>query len=128
MAECTGDFRIRNILKGWSWEAGYRGDTRQPLSPTVLKSLHVTWEGVCISAYETALFHSAVLVTFLGVLRAGECVASLKNDTSGRALVLQDIQLTAKEACIRIRSFKMDKARLTRDETPHEVTLFSALG
>lgn len=36
-ADCTADFRVRCMLKGWRQEKGLRSDPRQPLSPSILK-------------------------------------------------------------------------------------------
>lgn len=82
------------MLEGWSWEAGPKSDSRQPLSPQVQ---------VCSSAYQATLFHAAALVTFFTALRVSELIISSRRDSSCWALVLSDIQLIAETVCLRVR-------------------------
>lgn len=109
VAEYTGDFQIRKTLEGWSREVGVRVDHRQPISPEILRGLQACWGEICSSVFEAVLFHAAALVAFFGAFRISELVAQAKSDTSGRALQVQDVELSAVRASIALRRSKTDQ-------------------
>ncbi|XP_054831298.1 uncharacterized protein LOC129326975 [Eublepharis macularius] len=109
LSEATGDFRIRKMLEGWSREKGARKDDRLPISPSVLRGLNSVWEDVCHSSFEVLLFHAAALTAFFGALRVSELVSLSARDTSGRALVMQDLKFKGKAAILRVRRSKTDQ-------------------
>lgn len=70
----TSDFQVQKMLERWSRESGICRDTKQPVSPFVLKGLLATWGIVSSSLYEAALFHAVALVAFFGALQISELV------------------------------------------------------
>lgn len=67
-------------------------DTRQPITPDILKGLKDQWGQVCTDHYEAALFHVVALVAFFAVPRISELAARAKSNMSDRALWLADVQ------------------------------------
>ncbi|XP_015276442.1 PREDICTED: vomeronasal type-2 receptor 26-like [Gekko japonicus] len=107
--EVSGDFQIRKMLEGWTWERGAVKDQRHPISPSVLKGLQATWSRVCSSGFEDCLFHAASLLAFIAALRVSELVATSKTDQSGKSLHIRDLQFKGKEVHITIRGSKTDQ-------------------
>lgn len=89
----SSDFRVLKMMESWPLEEGPRKDTRQPLSPVVLKGLHGLCRSVCVSPSEVFFFHAAALIALFGALRVGELVVSSMGDMAGRALTFQDVQM-----------------------------------
>ena len=89
----TSNFRIKKIIEGWSKERSHVRDSRAPISPAILeKNLAVT--AYYMQAHiEDALFQVASLLTFFGLLRISEVVASGRGDASRLALQWHNIIL-----------------------------------
>lgn len=108
-SESTGDFHLSKMLEGWSREQGARCDSREPLSPRVLRGLRAQWSVLCSGNFEAALFHAAALIAFFGAFRVGELVTRSKADSSGRALQMDDVRLGSSSVQFTLRFSKTDQ-------------------
>lgn len=63
---------------------------RKPITPDILKQIGVLW-GVYANSYEVATFCAAGLSFFGGDFWPGEVFCQSSLDTSGRALIMEDV-------------------------------------
>lgn len=81
------------MLKVWLHKAGAQKDSREPLSPSLLKGFWFQWMALCLSTLETVLFHAAALIAFFVALRISELVAGSRRDASVCATHFADVRL-----------------------------------
>lgn len=108
-SDFTDNIHFWNMLEGWSRESGLRKNTREPLSPSLLKGLSAQWAVLGTNAFEATLFHAAALVAFFGALRVSELMACSRTDGSGWALKVTDVQLRPGSVQLVIRHSKTDQ-------------------
>ena len=77
-------------MKGAAW-AGVYPDTRQPITPDLLRKLIGVLPVICMSRYEAKMFTSVFTLAFFGLFRIGELVCQNKYLANNNALQFDDI-------------------------------------
>ncbi|XP_078533901.1 integrase/recombinase xerD homolog [Lissotriton helveticus] len=102
-------FPTRAALKGWARVMPKLADQRAPIDYETLKNMLDALPTVTHSAYEAALFSVTFSLAFFGAFRIGELVARSKKEVNSRALLMEDIRLTAESVEILLQSSKTDQ-------------------
>ena len=59
----TSDFRIGEMIAGWSKENNWVPDTRMPISPAILDKNCLRWPSICRDSYEAVSYTHLTLPT-----------------------------------------------------------------
>lgn len=105
----TQHFIISKMLEGFR-RSKYSGDSRLPMSPTLLQRICGKLPAVCSNNYEVKLFRAAYTLAFFGFMRVGELAWS-RGMSYWSVLQLEDINIDRKqnELSIQIRQSKTDQ-------------------
>jgi hypothetical protein len=102
------NFEVRKAIKG-SARAGVSPDTRQPITPDLLKKLIAILPTVCMSMYEAKMFISVFTLAYFGLFRISELVCQNKSVADKKALQFGDILFKNESMKITIRFSKTDQ-------------------
>ena len=102
------DFLVRKAMKGAA-RAGVSPDTRQPITPDLLRKLIAVLPTVCMSMYEAKMFTSVFTLAYFGLFRISELVCQNKSVADRKALQFGDILFKDDSMKITIRFSKTDQ-------------------
>ena len=89
LSDDSSSISVVKILEGYRRSRSSQ-DSRLPITLDILHSISLHLDTVCVSSYETVLFHAAFTLAFFGLFRVGELVLSDSNYQ--RPLQLSDIR------------------------------------
>ena len=108
-SDITDNFLVKKVLEG-AKRTNNRPDTRCPITPELLTKIVTTLPAICFNTYELKLFRAAYTLSFWGLFRVGEIVAST-NKTKGNVLLNTDVCLKngSESLIVNLRMSKTDQ-------------------
>lgn len=110
------EYVLQGIRREKASQTPRPADSRQPMSPAILKKLHIAWSSSCRDLHEAKMLWAAACLSFFGFLRVGEftCPGTRTFDDkihlSPRDISVDNAQ-SPSLMCVRLKQSKTDQLR-----------------